>query len=356
MRNKSELRAHIFNFLALLVAVCVLATASAPASAQSVPVSVTGQIVNGTHQSDVADLVVILHMQGADSYDSMETTTDDDGQFRFDGIVLDPSLIYAVSVRYQDALYGTEISIADGTPAPVTIEVFDAVYEQDVIRIGSSSLLFADADRITRSIAALEIVKIINDSDFTFVPGGGGPMSLLRFGLPPDAESLQVDTRLLGADIVQVDRGFAVIGSIPPGEHDIMFTYSFPYDGVETSFTKSFPFGADSLRVLSPDEVLTLASEDIGAPESVSIGERPYQLIETADIERGERISLRLTGLPRATLADRAQDAINNTRYEYVAPALLAVFLAALIPFAVIRHRANRARFREGNDSVSAVS
>ncbi len=328
----------------MLAAVCLLTTAvHANALAQQSPVSISGHIVNGSPDSgSVVGLAVTLHMQGETTYDNKVTITDNDGRFTFDGIVYDPALVYGVSVRYQDTLYGTEVSLTDGTPPPVTIEVYNAVYEQDVIKVGSASLLFADADRLTQTVSALEIVKVVNDSDFTFVPGSGGPMSLLRFGLPTGAEGLQVDTRLLGADIVQVDRGFAVIGSVPPGEHDIMFTYAFPYDGVETTFTKNFPFGADSLRVLSPNEVLTLASEEIGAPESVTIGERPYQLIETSDIERGRRIEVQLSGLPRATLADRAQSAVTNARYEYLAPALLAIFLTALIPFAVIRHRANR--------------
>ena len=328
----------------MLAAACMITiVAHYTAAAQQSPVSVSGQVVNGSPDADsVVGIAVILHMQGETTYDNKTTITDNDGRFTFNGIVYDPALVYGVSVRYQDTLYGTEVSLADGTPPPLTIEVYDAVYEQDVIRVGSSSLLFADADRMTQTVSALEIVKVINDSDFTFVPGSGGPMSLLRFGLPPGAEGLQVDTRLLGADVVQVDRGFAVIGSVPPGEHDIMFTYAFPYDGTETTFTKNFPFGADSLRVLSPDEVLTLASEDIGAPEPVTIGERPYQLIETSGIERGSRINVQLSGLPRTTLADRAQGAITTARYEYVAPALLAVFLVVLIPFAVIRHRSKR--------------
>ena len=346
MRTHSRLRNLLPTLLILLVAACSLVVAvQATALAQQSPLSISGQVVNGSPQtSSVVGLAVVLHMQGETTYDSKTTITDNDGHFTFDGIGYDPTLVYGVSVRYQDTLYGTEVNLADGAPSPVTIEVYDAVYEQDVIRVGSASLLFADADRLTQSVSALEIVKVINDSDFTFVPGSGGPMSLLRFGLPPGAEGLQVDTRLLGADVVQVDRGFAVIGSVPPGEHDIMFTYSFPYDGAETTFEKSFPFGADSLRVLSPNEVLTLASEDIGAPEPVTIGERPYQLIETAGIERGKRINVHLSGLPQTTLADRVQGAVTGARYEYIAPALLAVFLTALIPFAVIRHRTNMNR------------
>ena len=341
--------------LIVLVAVCSLVAAvHIPALAQQAPLSVSGQVINGSPGADsIAGIAVVLHMQGETSYDSKTTITDNDGRFTFDGIAYDPALVYGVSVRYQDTLYGAEVNLVDGMPPPVTIEVYDAVYEQDVIRVGSASLLFADADRMTQTVSALEIVKVVNDSDFTFVPGSGGPMSLLRFGLPPGAEGLQVDTRLLGADVVQVDRGFAVIGSVPPGEHDIMFTYNFPYDSEETTFEKSFPFGADSLRVLSPNEVLTLASEDIGSPEPVTIGERPYQLIETADIERGKRINVHLSGLPRTTFADRAQNAVTGARYEYIAPALLAVFLSALIPFAIIRHRSKRAAQDVENDPVT---
>ena len=344
MRSFPALRNRRYIYTAFLLAAVTLALiAHSPVLAQQSYLSVSGHVVNGSpDSSNVVGIAVTLHMQGETTYDNKVTITDNDGRFTFDGIVYDPALVYGVSVRYQDAIYGAEVSLADGAPPPVTIEVYDAVYEQDVIRVGSSSLLFADADRMTQTVSALEIVKVINDSDYTFVPGSGGPMSLLRFGLPPDAAGLQVDTRLIGADVVQVDRGFAVIGSVPPGEHDIMFTYSFPYDGAEATFTKSFPFGADSLRLLSPNEVLTLASEEIGAPEPVTIGERPYQLIETAHIERGRRIEVQLSGLPRTTLADRAQNAVAKARYEYIAPALLTIFLIALIPFVVIRHRANR--------------
>ncbi|MCY3542480.1 MAG: hypothetical protein OXH22_00325 [Chloroflexi bacterium] len=344
--SRTYLRVGVGGALIALVMICGLALGGvrAIAVAQQAPVTIAGQVVNASPGADSAvGLAVVLHMQGADSYDNMTTITDGDGNFAFEGILYDPELAYGVSVRYQDALYGTEIGIADGATTEVVIEVYDAIYEQDVIRVGSASLLFADADRVTQTVSALEIVKVVNDSDFTFVPGSEGPMSLLRFGLPPGAEGLQVDTRLLGADVVQVDRGFAVIGSVPPGEHDIMFTYAFPYDGDRTTIEKSFPFGADNLRVLSPDEVLTLGSADLGAPESISIGERPYQLIETADIERGRRVEMQLTGLPRASLADRAQATVANARYEYAAPALLVVFLTALIPFAVLRHRARRA-------------
>ncbi len=325
----------------LLLAICalLLAAAAERAAAQHPPVTVSGRIINATTAAAVPGLTVTLHMQTAQTQDSLAAVTDAQGRFHFADIIVDPAVVYAVSARYQDALYGAQIDLRDGAPPPIAIQVYDAAYDLDVIRVDSSSLLFADTDRATQTIAALEIVKVVNDSDHTFVPGSQGPMSLLRFGLPPGSQDLQVDTRLLGADVVQVDRGFAVLGSVPPGAHDIMFTYTFPYDGAETTISKSFPFGANSLRVLSPQETLAIHSADIGAAHPVSIGERPYRLIEAADIRRGARISLRLTDLPRATLSDRATATLTAIPYQYTAPAILTLFLTALIIFALVRPR-----------------
>ena len=348
--------------LALLLGLVAALALGTAAEAQRATATVAGRVVNATPDANggnggaVAGAAVTLHMQTLETQDSVRTITDAQGRFRFEGIAVEPGVIYAVSVRYQDALYGEQVSLREGDPPPLTIRVYDAAYDLDVIRVGASSLLFAGADRATQTIAALEIVKVVNDSDHTFVPGNQGPMSLLRFGLPPGADGLQVDTRLLGADIVQVDRGFAVLGSVPPGTHDIMFTYRFPYEGGETEFSKSFPFGADSLRVLSPDEVLRISDADFGEAEAVSIGERAYQLIETAGVERGERVSVRLSGLPSATLGDRVSGALASARYEYVAPVALGAFLAGLIPFAIWRRRRAAAQVAAAADAADATA
>ena len=312
--------------------------------AQTEALVVSGRIVNRTPGASggVDGIPVSLHMQSDDAYETIDAVTDADGGFRFDGAARAPGVIYAVSLRYQGALYGREVDVgADGgSPPPLTIDVYDAVFDQSALRVDSASVLFAGADKATQTISAMEIVKIVNDSGRTFVPGNQGPMSLLRFGLPPNSDGLQVDTRLLGADIAQVDRGFAVIGSVPPGSHDIMFTYNFPYDRSETTVTKSFPFGAESLRALSPDESMELAAGDgLWETQRVDIGARPYQLIEAAGIARGGSVSLELSGLPRPSAADRLRAAYGGVRYEYAPAAALALFLCALVVFAVARRR-----------------
>ena len=271
------------TFLGFLVlAAIMLASTTMPlsvVSAQGSQISIEGQVVNGTLGSgNASNVEVTLHNEGLTTHEHIEVLTDDSGNFKFEGIQFEPSLVYGISLRYDGALYGRDLDLFDGSPPPLTLTVYDSLADQELIHTSVVSVLFAATDKASQNISALEIVQIVNESDHTYVPGTDNPMNLLRFGLPPDSHNLQVDTRLLGADTVQVDRGFAVLASIPPGTHEIMYTYQFPYSESQTTFTKSLPFGAENLRVLSPHEVLTLSSEDLGNPESITIGERPYQI------------------------------------------------------------------------------
>ena len=142
-------------------------------------------------------------------------------------------------------------------------------------------MLLAAVDAESQTLWALEIFEVVNDTDTTYVPGPE-PMSLLRFGLPPGASDLEVNTRLLGADAIQVDRGFAVTSSVPPGAHEVMYAYSFPYTGDEMELSRSFPFGAAGLRFLAAPDVATIVSGDLEGPETVEVGGRSLQLLSPA--------------------------------------------------------------------------
>ena len=334
------IRRWVFAGVTLLALSIPLTATSVPARAQERGLLIEGHVTNGSPDTPVpVGLVVTLHQEGSPQHDHLETTTDAEGHFQFENIVPESFVVYGVSVRYQEALYGTDINLLDGKPPLLLLEIFEATDDLRIIHANSASILFANADKETQTVSVLEIVQLANDSDYTYVAGTDNPMSLLRFGLPPGSESLQVDTRLLGADVVQVDRGFAVLAAIPPGQHDIMYTYEFPYTGTVETFTKSLPFGAEGLRVLSPDEVVTLSSEDLGSASSITIGDRPYQLIEQANLARGSRFNVTLSDLPQSSFVERLAYSAKSTRPVVVAPVILATLMAVLTLFAIRRHR-----------------
>ena len=328
---------------ALLAALVMLALAAWPHAtpdvhAQDATFAVEGRVVNGTLDVGAAQLEVMLHTVTELARADTPTLTDDEGAFRFDDVPLNPQAAYGVSVVYQGALYGTDLDTSDGSPAPVTLTIYESTHDDSGIRAALASVLFASANREEQTISTLEIVRIINEANTTYVPGPE-PMNLMRFGLPPNASELQVDTSLPDADYAQVDRGFALLASVPPGEHEVFYSYTFPYSGGGADYAKNLLYGAEKLRVLAPRGELSLTADVLGEPDEVVIGERPYQVIEASDLPRGERVSVRLSELPSLTAAESARRWADNVSPEAGALGVLGVVIVCALAVVVLRRR-----------------
>ena len=298
--------------------------------------TVEGMVRNATLDGEsVSDQTVTLHRVTSMGFDDLTTTTDGTGAFSFADFEYNPAVSYGVSVRYQDAIYGTDLDLANGSPEPVVLTVYDGTSDDGVVSATSASLLLADADDSDQTLAALEIIRLANRSDRTYVPGEG-VMELLRFGLPPGATDLVLDTALIGADYVQVDRGFALLASIPPGEHEVMFSYRFPYKASKFTLEKSYRYGADKVRILAPEEVVSIASASLGPPSPVTIGERQYQVVESEGLTRGASVSIDLDGLPMASAGQRVGDSLPDVKFEYAAPAALIALMVGLLIYGAV--------------------
>lgn len=321
--------------LAASIALALIAAGGA-AHAQSQLRTVEGVVRNATSGGGaVSDQTVTLHRVTSTGFDDLTTTTDGTGSFSFNDIEYNPAVSYGVSVRYQDAIYGTDLDLTNGSPEPVTLTVYDGTSDDGIVSAGSASLLLADADPSDQTLAALEIIRLVNRSDRAYVPGEG-VMELLRFGLPPGASDLVLDTPLIGADYVQVDRGFALLASVPPGEHEIMFSYRFPYEASRFTIEKSYRYGADKVRILAPDEVVSLSSPTLGPPSPVTIGERQYQVVEAEGLTRGAAVSIDLDGLPMASTGQRIGNSFPDLRFEYTAPAALVMLMIGLLIYGAV--------------------
>ena len=288
---------------------------------------VNGKIKNGTSNGEVpAGLSVALHSEHLEKGAGMfHTFTEADGSFEFPSIEVEEDTLYGVSVIHQGATYTQNVNPSDG--APVEIEVFDAVDSDDVVTGFNASVLFTNVDPMTRRVSIMEMITLINESRLTYVPAGG-PMDLLRFGLPAGADQLIVDTNLPGADWIQVDRGFALIASVPPGKHEVMYVYSVPYENSFLEYEKTWRYGTGSLRVVSEEDLVDFQT-DLGVDyQSVEIGGIDYRVQEAPDIQRGLKTMFRLTDLPAPTFRQSLSQGYNSMRYEFVGPVSLAILLS----------------------------
>ena len=333
IRSTAWARVCIHLSVAAFLLSAALAVGSG-AHAQEAGSVVEGRVVNASSDGGgVGGLVVTLHEVTAVGRRELETTTEPDGRFSFDEVLFDSETAYGISVIYQDAFYGEDLDVSEWPPDPVELTVYESSPDDGTLAVSSASILFAGASAETGTVSAMEIVNLVNSGDQTYVPGPG-VMDLLRFGLPSGASGLRVETSLVGANHIQVDRGFALVASVPPGSHEVMYAYEFPYSGVETAFERSVRYGAENLRVMTPEDAMDLAADSLEEARTVTIGETRYRLIEAAGLAPGTPISVTLSGLPQPGGGPGLRDEI---RFEYAAPVSLALLMAILVGYALWR-------------------
>ena len=165
-------------------------------------------------------------------------------------------------------------------------------------------------------------------------------MSFLRFALPPNAYNLDVQSNLVGGQVLEVDRGFALTTPIvpTPGEpHQFEFVYRLNYDDAELDLSRTMRFGAESFRFVAPEEVASLASprlDDLGVAE---LNGRRLRLLESQDVAPAEFVELHVSGLPVQSSLDSALDSAGAWYVRYAVPGAVAVAAAALLIAAATR-------------------
>ena len=340
-RGRPRLRAAIIFALivasALAIGIAVVQPASAQAQAGSM--TIQGRVINGTEGGDpVEGLSVVFHQNSVEMLNESRTPAGPDGGFVFPGIVYDPDIAYGVSVIYKGALYGVNLDLSLGEPGPVELAIYEPIRSDEVLSATLVSLLIETADPVSQTLSVLEIVRLVNASDLTYVPGPE-PMQIIRFGLPERTRDLRVDTSLLVADVFQVDRGFGVSASVPPGTHEVLYSYEFPYSGASHLFWRNLRYGADLLRVVIPSHVAGLANVSIGEPDEIDIGGQPYNVLEIEGVPRGHDLGFTLTDLPVPGFGDRVANTIQSVRWELAAPVALGVLAAAAVGLVLLRNR-----------------
>ena len=339
----------------LLVALLAPATLHSQ-SAGAAPVR--GVLVNGTEDGATpAGVTVLLHQFGVNSgsVDTFETVTDTAGAFSFDDVPPTPEDGSAALValyggtRYSrvlspaELLMLTEPGLAES--GQLTLTVYESTQDVGVVTTASQSIIVTGIDASTRRIATAQIFTLENRSDTTLVPDLSAPpiigqFSFLRFSLPADASGLDVSTELVGGEVIPVGTGFAITAPVQPGQHLVSFTYTAPYEGDTLAWRDNTLQGAESLRLLIPDEFGDIAVGGMAPLEGVTLGEVSYRVWGAQDVAPGAGVNLQLSGLPEPSWVTKLGNPLSEARFWFGAlPVLVAVALAGLLGWGIIRRR-----------------
>ena len=308
--------------------------------------AVSGAVINGTEGGGIpAGVTVLLHRFGAGSgsVDTFEETTDADGVFRFDRVpaVSDGDSL-ALAVDYRETRY-TKVLSQSEIAEPVELTVYEFTRDVGVVTTTEQSIIVAGIDSATRRMAAVQLFTLENRSDTTLVPDLSAPpmigqFSFLRFSLPPSATDLDVSTNLVGGEVIPVGTGFAITAPVPPGRHQVSFTFTLPYEGNEVAWRDNTLQGAESLNLLIPSEFGNIGVGGLAPSDGFSVGEVTYRVWGVEELGPGEGVSITLSGLPEPAWIDRVGNPLSEARFWFGAlPIVVGVTLAGLLGWGIWR-------------------
>ena len=333
--------AKTISFEVLAVALFLISIGGDSAQAQDTT-EVRGQLVNGTEGVELpGGLSVLMLITDADGHLAGTGQAEPDGEGRFvfpDTEIIDDGL-YTISVDHLGVFYGTTLTgvgLSDG----LTLTVYDTTKDASIIRVEQQVMVVAAVDKSTRTVSAIEFIRISNPTDRTLLPDLTNleQISFLRFALPPGPAELNVQSDLPGGDVVSIGTGFALTSPVIPGAHSIDFSYTFPYDGNTLSYRQSLVQGADIFQVLVPDNFPDLAVSSLELIEPVNVQGTMYRAYEGRDFPPGQGLQLEITGLPLPGVWDRFSNSVTGGSFWQIAiPSGLGTTLAAMLLWGLIR-------------------
>ena len=301
-------------------------------------VTLAGQVVNRTDGATLeSGLQVTLHSfsQSSGVFLSQDAATDDSGSFLFPNVELLEEGGYAVVTDYADTRYSTLFRPED-LDKPVELVVYETTQDISVIRVAHQALILTKVDPRKQMITAAIFVNLSNESDRTLLPDltnvGPGRFSFLRFSLPPLAEELDVQSNLVGGQIIPTGSGFALTAPVTPGKHNISYSFRFPYQGNALSYKQSLLQGADVFQVLIPQRLSEIQVVTLEPMPSLNAAGASYLVWERAELAPGQGVEVELANLPRSNPLSRWGRAATDVSFWQVAlPAAMGAALAGLL-------------------------
>ena len=318
----------------------------APAGAEMV--AVQGLVVNGTGGGATpAEQPITLHTidRAAGRVATAEATTDAAGRFRFEDVAIRDGRNYVLVMDYAGMRY-SELLEPGAWAEPVELTVYETTKDISAVRVERQTMVIAGVNERDREIAALEFLTLINAGDRTLLPEltnitNPSEISFLRFSLPAEASELDVQSTLPGGDIIAIGNGFAVTAPVMPGEHQVNYTYTFPYQGDRVIFNQRLLQGAGVYQVLAPVELAAIQISPLEPRPRVDVAGQVYLVWEGREIPPGRGVALELARLPQPSLpVQMAQTLTDGNLWESAIPVMLSIALAALLIYAWFRgHR-----------------
>ncbi|GMQ78768.1 MAG: hypothetical protein BMS9Abin02_1303 [Anaerolineae bacterium] len=291
--------------LALIILTAVLLLA-VPVIAQDEEATgvITGRIINRTQDGSVPEkLDLMLHAwdENFDEKFMLDTNSKTDGTFEFREVSLDPKLLYAVMLTYDDTVYASEpVTVIEGqTKLSLEIPIYESTTDTSSVKVERQHILF---DTDLDGLMVAEIYILSNTGDRTIIGQANeedAPISSLMFSLPEDATKISFNETSRGGRFILTPGGFVDTAPVRPGSNisQVVVTYVLPYeDGLTYSWVANWPVERLNFMVTSG---IGLALEGdnltrVGTQQLDGGGE--VDIFSHESVNSGDKVTVALSG------------------------------------------------------------
>ncbi|MFP6593852.1 MAG: hypothetical protein VB860_02600, partial [Dehalococcoidia bacterium] len=134
--------------------------------------------------------------------------------------------------------------------------------------------------------------------------------------------------------------GFAMTNPIPPGEHEILYSYAINYSGTALEFTRTLAFGVDELRVLIPPEFGDVVADGMEPTKTTELGETVYKEFSGTGYEPGFKMNFAIVNLPQPGLSKRMNESIpGGNVVVFGFPFVIAIVMAGIVIYVLTSSR-----------------
>jgi hypothetical protein len=265
---------------------------------------VSGRIVNRSPDSLVPgkmDLMLHAWDENFDEKLMLQGLSEADGTFEFADVSLDPNLLYAVMLTYDNVVYASEpVEVIEGqTELSLEIAIYESTTDTSSVRIDRQHVLF---DAALDGLRVAEIYILSNTGTWTIagqVAGEDARLSSLQFPLPEGATDISFNEGSSSGRFILAPGGFVDTAPLRPGEGtgQVVVTYMLPYkDGLTYSWTAQWP--VDSLSFMLTTGIgLSLEGENLTPMGARNVGEGgQVGVFNHEALEPGESVTVSLSG------------------------------------------------------------
>ena len=266
------------------------------------PGDIQGTVIDRKREKPIVAHPMTLTIHKTDIDETQETLTDENGNYRFGDLPLDPSVHYTVSTVYEDTDYTEKDLVLSAWAPNITLNFDIGAFTDDKAQIQVKTHTFIigppPADHAPDgAVTVIEAIGIENRSDLPFQTKHGTQTVGLHLMLPKGVEGFQPHSPT-ALTMSPATNEVILTTPLPPGESQLGYTYVFHVEKSRLNLSRRLDFDTTEFLFFVPEGIdFAPSAKFFGAPRREQIHNSIYLIYQSTagkTFEAGTTVDLAL--------------------------------------------------------------